>query len=243
MEPNHKRAGRWAQAHLDWEGIEGEVARAYEDLEGQNRDLVKALQELSILSEEGEINGDFDGLDEASGEVLTKMDEVIKAALLGTPEHCGQRFYVGTEGHVKEELECNLPTGHKGEHRHYNSPEEIAEHCRKGIEAIAEVSMGCFTSPQGLCNVCGEPWASHMPPKPTPDAKRTGRSVNIKEESSIGVRAAEPPRFGAPESARRCRCGGMLVHMDMDMPDGRTIEGDVCKDCGSVAPPAPEEGS
>ncbi len=86
LKPNHEDAFIYAYARKRHLTIASRnLAAAYLDLDGQNRDLVKALQELHTLSLEGELNGDFDDLDEYSGAVITKMDEVIKAALLGLP--------------------------------------------------------------------------------------------------------------------------------------------------------------
>lgn len=98
-----------------------------EVLKQENQDLVRSLQLLSLLAEQ-QLKDEFPG--DSAMALAVKVVDIVKAALIGrkldkpqgTVDICGHRFYVGTEWHVEDEIECNLPTGHKGEHRHYNSP-------------------------------------------------------------------------------------------------------------------------
>jgi hypothetical protein len=121
-----------------------DLVRGNQNLETINRQLAKErdyYKELAALWDTAchDMKALFKGPDDpwappSYSRAVAYAHERIVAVV---PALCEAKFYVGTKGRVEDELECNLPAGHEGEHKHYNSAEEINEHCRKGIDTIA----------------------------------------------------------------------------------------------------------
>jgi len=165
--------------------IQADLVRGNQNLETINRDLSKERDYYKQLAEMWDrachdIKAVYKGPEGdppiTYSAAVAFAHEYITAI---KPAMCGQRFYVGTKGHIQDELTCNLPVGHEGEHRHYNTPKELDEHCRKGLEAVANAIAD--VEDQKFLEAI-EQQAGKLPPlerKSDPYAKRHGPRVEV----------------------------------------------------------------